>query len=222
MTALDYRITDADGSSATGTLTVTFDDDAPTATAEASQNVAEGATVTGTLDFVAGADGATVTHINGTTLVFDAADADYSQAIDIGAGMIKVKADGTYSFTADPSVTEPGSAVSAIYTVTDGDGDTATANIAFAVTDANVPSSGTASASVDDDGLTGGNRGEHDQRPRAIPTADGDNNEATFAGTLGGSVGLDTPGTFSFAALNGTTGTVGTETVNYSWASPTR
>ena len=44
---LAYTITDADGTSANGTLTVTFDDDAPTATAEASQNVAEGATVTG-------------------------------------------------------------------------------------------------------------------------------------------------------------------------------
>ena len=36
---------------------------------------------------------------------------------------------------------------------------------------------------------------------------------------LGGSVGLDVPGTFSFASLNGTTGTVGTETVVYSWNS---
>ena len=52
--ALTYVITDADGSTRTGTLTITFDDDAPTATAEASQDVAEGATVTGTLDFVAG------------------------------------------------------------------------------------------------------------------------------------------------------------------------
>ena len=83
---LGYVITDADGSSVTtSTLTITFDDDAPTATNEASQNVAEGATVTGTLDFVAGADGATVTHINGTALVFNAADGNYSQAIDIGA-----------------------------------------------------------------------------------------------------------------------------------------
>ena len=56
----------------------------PTATNEASQNVAEGATVTGTLDFVQGADGATVTHIDGTALVFNPADANYSQAIDIG------------------------------------------------------------------------------------------------------------------------------------------
>ena len=50
---LGYVITDADGSPVTGnTLTITFDDDAPTATNEASQNVAEGATVTGLLDFV--------------------------------------------------------------------------------------------------------------------------------------------------------------------------
>ena len=82
----DLPITDADGSFVTGTLTVTFDDDAPTATTHASQNVAEGTTVTGTLDFVAGADGATVTQIDGTALVFNPADADFSQAIDIGAG----------------------------------------------------------------------------------------------------------------------------------------
>ena len=76
---------------------------------------------------MAGADGASVTQINGTTLVFNPADADFSQAIDIGAGMIKVKADGTYSFTADPAVIGAGSA-SGVFTVTDGDGDTATAN----------------------------------------------------------------------------------------------
>ena len=74
-TSLTYSITDADGSTAPGTLTITFDDDAPTATAEAPQNVAEGATVTGTLDFVPGADGASVTHINGTALVFNPATA---------------------------------------------------------------------------------------------------------------------------------------------------
>ena len=36
--------------------------------------------------------GATVTHINGTALVFNPADANYSQAIDLGSGVIKVKA----------------------------------------------------------------------------------------------------------------------------------
>ena len=126
-TSLTYSITDADGSTAPGTLTITFDDDAPTATADATQNVAEGATVTGTLDFVAGADGASVTHINGTALVFErrqhllAADRHWRR-------LIKVKADGSYSFTADAVTTSPVPLATATLTVTDGDGDTATAD----------------------------------------------------------------------------------------------
>ncbi|WP_210325078.1 Ig-like domain-containing protein, partial [Mesorhizobium silamurunense] len=117
-------LTDLDGQSDNGTLSVKIVDDVPTASTEASQNIAEGATITGTLDFVAGADGATVTHIDGTLLVFG--QDGYSQAIDIGDGFIKVKADGSYSFTADNPVIGTGAA-SATYTVTDGDGDTATA-----------------------------------------------------------------------------------------------
>ena len=98
---INYLVTDSTGDSVEGAFGINVDDDAPTATNHATQSVAEGGTVTGTLDFVAGADGATVTHINGTALVFNAADSNYSQAIDIGDGLIKVKADGSYSFTAD-------------------------------------------------------------------------------------------------------------------------
>ncbi|BCG97024.1 DUF5801 repeats-in-toxin domain-containing protein [Mesorhizobium sp. 131-2-1] len=208
-------LTDEDGQSANGTLSVNIVDDVPAASAEASQDVAEGATVTGTLDFVPGADGATVTHIDGTLLLFG--QDGYSQAIDIGDGFIKVKADGSYSFTADNPVIGTGAA-SATYTVTDSDGDTATAGISFAVTDANTPTSGTASASVDDDGLPGGNPASS-AGDITVPNTDGDNNEATFSGTLGGSVGGDGAGAngFSFAALNGTAGTVGQENVSYSW-----
>ncbi|OWK21978.1 hypothetical protein AJ88_13625 [Mesorhizobium amorphae CCBAU 01583] len=72
-----------------------------------------------------------MTHIDGTALIFGGDG--YSQAIDIGDGSIKVKADGSYSFTADNPVIGTGGA-SATYTVTDGDGDTATAGISFAVT----------------------------------------------------------------------------------------
>ncbi|RWK21389.1 MAG: hypothetical protein EOR41_05450, partial [Mesorhizobium sp.] len=215
---LGYVITDADGSTAPGTLTITFNDDAPTASAEASQNVAEGGTITGTLDFVAGADGATVTHIDGTLLVFG--QDGYSQSIDIGDGLIKVKADGSYSFTADSPVNGTGAA-SATYTVTDGDGDTATAGITFAVTDANTPTSGTATATVDDDGLAGGNPASTTGDINAnVGDADGPaSSEASFSGTLGGSLGGDGAGAngFSFATLNGTSGTVGQENVTYSW-----
>ncbi|MER9580698.1 DUF5801 repeats-in-toxin domain-containing protein, partial [Mesorhizobium sp. M0276] len=207
--------TDTDGDQATGTVNVTVSDDVPTAHDEASQNVAEGATITGTLDFVAGADGATVTHIGAIPLVFGGDG--YSQPIDIGDGLIKVMADGHYSFTANSSVVGTGAA-SAIYTVTDGDGDTSTARISFAVTDANVPTGGTAAASVDDDGLAGGNPAST-TGDLAVPNTDGDNNEATFSGTLGGSIGGDGAGAngFSFATLNGTTGTVGQESVTYNW-----
>ncbi|MER9439772.1 DUF5801 domain-containing protein, partial [Mesorhizobium sp. M0614] len=209
--------TDTDGDQATGTVNVTVSDDVPTASAEPSQNVAEGATITGTLDFVAGADGATVTHIGATTLVFGGDG--YSQPIDIGDGLIKVMADGHYSFTADNSVFGTGAA-SAIYTVTDGDGDTSTAGISFVVTDANTPTSGTATATVDDDGLAGGNAasttGDIDANAGEVPLSA---SEATYNGTLGGSLGGDGAGAngFSFATLDGTNGTVGQENVTYSW-----
>jgi von Willebrand factor type A domain/RTX calcium-binding nonapeptide repeat (4 copies)/FecR protein len=211
---------EADGDSASpANVSVTIGDDVPTASAEASQNVAEGTSVNGTLDFVGGADGATVTAINGIALVFGADG--FSQAIDIGAGVIRVKADGTYSFSADAAVDNSHGPVpvNATYTVTDGDGDTATSTIAFKVTDAHVPVSGTATATVDDDGLAGGSPVSTTGDINAnIGDLDGPgSSEASFSGVLGGSVGGDLPGTFSFAALNGTTGTVGQETVSYSW-----
>ncbi|RRI03071.1 type I secretion C-terminal target domain-containing protein [Mesorhizobium tamadayense] len=211
----DVTLTDLDGQSANSTLSVKIVDDVPTATTEDPQNIAEGATITGTLDFVAGADGATVTHIDGTLLVFG--QDGYSQAIDIGDGSIKVKADGSYSFTAENPVIGTGAA-SATYTVTDGDGDTSTAGISFVVTDANHPTTGSASAAVDDDGLAGGNTAST-TGDIAVPNTDGDNNETTFSGTLGGSVGGDGAGAngFSFATLNGTSGTVGQENVTYNW-----
>ena len=189
--ALTYTITDADGSSATGTLNITFNDDAPTATAEASRKVAEGAMVTGTFDFAAGADGATVTHVNGKPLLFGYDG--YSQAIDIGDGSIRVKADGSYRFTADDPVIGTGAA-SAIFTVTDRDGDTATAGVSFVITDDNVPTGGTTVAAVDDDGLTGGNPASV-TGDLAVPNSDGDYNEATFGGTLAFSFGGDGAGT---------------------------
>ena len=216
--SFQYKVTDANGNTATGTIKVNIVDDVPTASNEVSQNVAEGATVTGVLDFVGGADGATVTQINGTNLIFGGDG--FSQVIDIGAGLIKVKADGSYSFAADAAVNSGGAVpVTATYTVKDGDGDTATANIAFAVTDANHPAGGSAAASVDDDGLTGGNAastvGDLDANLNDDPL---DTSEKTFTGTLGGNVGLDGAGANGFtfaAALNGVTATVGLETVTY-------
>ncbi|HET6525359.1 VCBS domain-containing protein [Sphingopyxis sp.] len=206
-------VTDSDGSVGNASLDVRVIDDVPAASPEPIQNVAEGATVTGTLDFVEGADGASVTAINGTALVFGMDG--YSQAIDIGDGIIKVKADGSYSFTADAAVAGTGSAA-ATYTVTDGDNDVATAAIGFKITDANVPTAGTTQASVDDDALAGGN-------PASVtgdlpdPNSDGDNDQATFSGLLNLNFGGDGAGSVNFAAMDGQTAPVGLETVTYGW-----
>ncbi len=209
-------VSDGTATSAPATITINIDDDAPTATAEASQDVDEGATVTGTLDFAPGADGATVSHIGGTALVFNALDSNYSQAIDIGTGSIKVKANGDYSFTAeDPAAS---GLVSTTFTVTDGDGDTATADVSFTIVDANFPTAGTAAAAVDDDGLTGGNAASTVDDLNANLAGDSNASEAIFTGTLGGSVGGDGAGAngFSFApSLHLSTATVGTELVTY-------
>ena len=206
-------VTDSDGSSANASLDITVIDDIPTASAEPNQNVAEGTTVTGTLDFVQGADGATVTQINGTVLVFGGDG--FSQTIDIGAGTIKVKADGSYSFTADAAVPGTGTA-SATYTVRDGDGDTSTAPINFTITDANAPTAGQTQASVDDDALAGGNPAST-TGDLADSNSDGDNNQATFSGLLNLNFGGDGPGSVNFAAMNGLFAIVGQESVQFLW-----
>ena len=206
-------VTDSDGSIANADLDINVIDDVPTASAEPNQNVAEGATVTGTLDFVQGADGASVTAINGTALTFGMDG--FSQAIDIGDGTIMVKADGSYSFTADASVAGIGSA-SATYMVTDGDGDTSTAPISFTIVDANAPTAGTTQASVDDDALLGGNPAST-TGDLPDPNSDGDNDQATFSGLLNLDFGGDGAGSVSFAAMDGDTAMVGTEEVTYDW-----
>ncbi|MBR1126117.1 VWA domain-containing protein, partial [Bradyrhizobium lablabi] len=133
---LTYTVTDKDGDSTTGTLAVSIDDDTPIANAELSQNVVEGTSTTGTLDFAPGADGAKVTHINGTELVFNPADSNYSQAIVTDHGTLKVKADGSYLFTAQgDDFYLTGGTVTGTFTVTDRDGDTSTASFTFNVTD---------------------------------------------------------------------------------------
>ena len=214
----NVTVYDNDGDSATsedvelGSL-IGFEDDGPAALDEASQDVTEGNTVTGTLDFDGGSDGATVTHINDVELVFDAEDEGYSQDIDIGNGSIKVKADGSYSYTADEGLVQPVTDT-ASYTVTDGDGDTATADIDFNITDANAPTAGTSAALVDDDGLPGGlDNGAGDDTPDSDP----DNDESTYSGTLDFSFGGDGAGSIDFATMHGETDTLGTETVTYSW-----
>ncbi|WP_291865952.1 DUF5801 repeats-in-toxin domain-containing protein [Bradyrhizobium sp.] len=211
-------ITDADNDQAFAVspagLNIRFQDDGPVATAEASQNVAEGATTpVGQLDFAQGADGATVTHINGNPLTFDAGTG--WATVNVALGTLQVKANGEYQFTAANPTTSPVPPVVFNYTVTDADGDTSGSTLTFQITDANAPTAGASAAAVDDDGLTGNNPLSNTNDLNANLGDDaGDTSEATFTGTLNGAVGGDTPGVFSLAG--NTSGVVGTENVSYS------
>jgi hypothetical protein len=131
---ISYTATDFDGDSVSGTFAVNVDDDSPVAQAtEASVN--EGAVVEATLAFMAGADGASITHVNGVALLFDE-ESGWSQPFDGEHGVLQVKADGTYRFTAQPDdLLDSDGTDTFSFTVEDGDGDVSTANFTVAVND---------------------------------------------------------------------------------------
>jgi len=102
------------------------------------------------------------------------------------------------------------------YLVTDHDGDTATGTFVVDVDD-DTPTGGVTTAiQLDDDTMPGGNAAST-TGDLAVPNTDADNNEATFGGTLTLNFGGDGAGSVDFASMNGTTGSVGTETVSYGW-----
>ncbi len=222
---LSYRITDADELfDDNGTLTINFDDDAPTATAEATQPVAEGASLPGSFDFVAGADGATVTHIGNTLLTFVTnGPTGYSDAVNLGYGTIVVKATGEYIFTANAVIdNDPVPVLDGTFTVTDGDGDTVTKAFQFTLTDDNKPTGAQVAAKVDDDGLTGGNAaGQGDDINANTGDDPADTSEKSFTGNLGGSFGGDGAGSYSFANLAGQPWSLGQESGTFGWAGNT-
>ncbi|MEP6388396.1 MAG: retention module-containing protein, partial [Halioglobus sp.] len=216
--SFEVVVTDDDGDFQSGDLVIDITDDQPLASDEALQSVGEGVTVSGEFDFVEGADAATVTQINGIDLTFG--EDGFSQSVDLDDGVIKVKADGSYEFTADNPTVSPVDLIEGTYTVTDGDGDPSTANFSFQVVDVNEPSGGESSALVDDDGLDGGNA---DSTEGDLTVYPGDSNadEAIFAGTLDLDFGGDGAGSVDFASLNNTTAQVGQEEVDLTWSGST-
>ena len=131
-----------------------------------------------------------------------------------GQGTVSYNA-ATGLFTFTPALGQEGT-TSFTYTIIDGDGDPSTATVTINLRPELVPIVTNAVASVDDDGLPGGNpTSTIGDLPDA--NADGDNDETTFTGTFVANFGGDAPGTFSLAAMHGDSGSVGTETVNYSW-----
>ena len=205
---LTFTATDNDGDATPGTLTITFDDDAPTAANDTIGPVAENQSVTFGVfgNDMFGADGVDTDNNPTVAVTFTQPPA--------GQGTISYNP-VTAQFTFTPAAGQEGS-TSFTYTITDGDGDPSTATVTINLSPDSVPIVTNAVASVDDDGLAGGNP-LSTSGDLAVPNGDGDNNEATFGGTFVANFGGDAPGTFSLAGMNGTSGLVGTETVNYSY-----
>lgn len=173
---LGYKITDAAGESASGTLRVLIDDDSPTLnndTIASDDNSAIVVDVTGNDSF--GGDGGFISSAN----VVGGAD----------VGVVTINNDGTLTFT--PADGFEGSAV-IDYKVTDNDGDVSTARLTVNVLDDGInpvtpetdgdPSTKSPVVTLDEDGLENG-----------IPGGSGDvSGEAVSAtGTLGYSFGED-------------------------------
>ncbi|QEL24126.1 type I secretion C-terminal target domain-containing protein [Bosea sp. F3-2] len=207
--------TDTDGDKAEGTVKVTVSDDVPLAVAGAPLTVSETDGPTSGTNLLAndvrGADGAKLTAVDfGLGNGFETIAVGGATTITNANGTYTFQADGTWTF--DPVVNSSTSNTTGSFTyrITDGDGDTSTATQVVTIANVNnVPTGGTVAATVDDEGLAHGIAGG---------AGDAATHSASFSGTLTGSGG-DGALSFSFTNLNGTTATIGQETVTYGWNS---
>ena len=154
---LTFTATDNDGDATPGTLTITFDDDAPTAANDTIGPVAENQPVTFGVfgNDMFGADGVDTDNNPTVAVTFTQPPA--------GQGTISYNP-VTAQFTFTPAAGQEGS-TSFTYTITDGDGDPSTATVTINLSPDSVPIVTNAVASVDDDGLAGGNPLQHERRP---------------------------------------------------------
>ncbi len=103
---ISVKVTDRDGDTATDTLAIKVVDDVPQAHAGDAVSIAETANaMNGTLDFVAGADGATLTHVKlpSSSEFVDistwASDSNGGHTKDVaGVGVYTFHADGSWTF----------------------------------------------------------------------------------------------------------------------------
>ena len=141
-----YRVTDANGNTATGTITVNIVDDVPTATLD-SGNVNEGALLTvaasGVLsNDVAGADGFTA---GGGVVGVRAAGGDLTTDVTTGVntsiaglhGTLILQANGSYTYQSTANNITANTTDVFVYTVRDGDGDLSTTTLTI-----NLPNAG--------------------------------------------------------------------------------
>lgn len=139
-----YIVTDAFGNSTQNIITIDVIDDIPVARAGPAITIAEdAATISGDLlaDDSLGADSATLTSvtINGATIAIAAeGTTSHSNAF----GTYSFDASGAWSFNPVPSSSALALDAGFSYTITDGDGDQATANQAISLIDGQDPRAG--------------------------------------------------------------------------------
>ena len=142
-----YGVTDANGNTATGTITVNIIDDVPTATLD-SGNVNEGALLTvaasGVLsNDVAGADGFTA---GGGVVGVRAAGGDLTTDVTTGVntniaglhGTLILQANGSYTYQSTANNITANTTDVFVYTVRDGDGDLSTTTLTINLTDSGI------------------------------------------------------------------------------------
>lgn len=192
-----YTVSDGNGGSASATVsgTVTPVNDAPVAAVDTFTTPEDTAV---TLDVRANdsdadGDSLSVTAIDGTSIAIGG-------SVAVTGGSVRLNADGTLTFT--PALNYNGSP-SFTYTVSDGNGGTATAAVNGTVTPVNdAPISSDTTVSVDEDGVLSGT---------LPPASDPDGDTISYAaGTTrpaNGSLTVNSDGTYSYrpnANFNGT------------------
>ena len=146
--------------------------------------------------------------INGTT--------SFTATTEAGGKFTFDFATGQWSYT--PPKTVPADTTELFnYTIVDGDGDTASATLSILVENNDLPSTAPVTATVDDDGLTGGNAGGTGDLDANLGEVPASASEAVYNGTLNITATDNPIAAISFAQLQGTTNTIGQETVSYSW-----
>ncbi|MEZ5681362.1 MAG: Ig-like domain-containing protein [Erythrobacter sp.] len=154
--SFSLTVTDSDGDTASTALVIAIIDDNPSALDDAG-SIASGSygPIGGNVlaNDTQGADAATVTSYTGT-----GGGGATGEVIQGTYGTLTIAADGTYSYTRDAGT--PGGVTDTFsYTITDGDGDTATANLVISIgnstTTLDLPTTGEAGTLVEEAGLAG-------------------------------------------------------------------
>lgn len=215
---------DRNGSPASGVINVNIVDDVPQANSDTAISVLETGPETSGVNLLAndvkGADGATVTSVTIDGNIYAVTSGSPTTVTVAGVGTFKFHTNGDWSLApVVNNATTNDLSGTFTYEITDTDGDKSTATQNYAVLNANsLPTAGTNTAVVDDDGLNGGNPSGTDDIAVTGAT------ETVATGTLEHDFNADGPASsdpISFASMHNQGGMVGTEAVTFTWDSGT-